>query len=785
MAWSGYSEKGQGSEERGPGTFTFAPPATPQAQGSNAVMAKAGYQTAQSVGGLTTYNDQGDKTAAALFGFAETMLKPVAQEMAARKFLEGVQRAASGEALTEIVNTQPWYSKIFGPSSAVEGARQYSLDAQAAKFDAAVQQAMPTLRNTSPDELPGIIQKMGKEFQTGDPMTDAQLGLRLTKVLPNLIQQHTREFYKAQQEHASRQQFDAMLQAAASLQVSVGGKTLANEDDIQLRQAQLLQTLVTPAGVDNDSQQLRIATLATTLAEQGQFHALATITAAGGLAGLSPEKRLAVEKQVNLFKRQHATQAREDYADQIDKLRFEAAYGRDGSALSGKDIEESVAGINAAYSKLTGNDSPVLNAAARSSLKMTAAQAIMTANKELLSAGRAARTEDDKVQLAKAALQLGNTGSAIAAGADKGHVDQAFMEQFNEAVAGDPGMQKPETVQAVARLVSLDAMGTHTVQGVKAVFSQLLNNTTDRITANFEKASELLDAFKSAHPTARGLTNPAIAKYFEPRQLNMLVAYQGYMATVPMGLEPKQLEAHKALAFQRAFSMPPDDGKPFTGELGTLFNRRVDSAVVGNGWTGSKTSEVYAGNESGLVNKGWFGNDPLVPYASELIRQSAQARYAALSGVADQQERMDLAIRGAMEDTEVYGKYAWPKSQGRTTLYDKLATSPWADGVAFSKVQLAQGLDELLQERVRSVTDDTPDNLYIVPRGEKGGDQQFTVFASSGGQMYITEFSGTEVAVKAKQARAKAPDKLRRAAERREVPQVAPSINLSPIGVLQ
>ena len=159
MAWNGYSEKGQGSEERGPSTFTFAPPATPQAQGSNAVMAKAGYQTVQSVGGLSTYNEQGDKTAAALFGFAETMLKPVAQEVAARKFLEGQQRAASGEALTQIVNEQPWYSKIFGPSSAVEGARQYSLDAQAAKFDAAVQNAMPSLRNTSPDELPAIIQK--------------------------------------------------------------------------------------------------------------------------------------------------------------------------------------------------------------------------------------------------------------------------------------------------------------------------------------------------------------------------------------------------------------------------------------------------------------------------------------------------------------------------------------------------------------------------------------------------------------------------------------------------
>ena len=783
--WSGYSEKGQGSEERGPGTFTFAPPGVPQQQGSAPIMAKMGYQTAQSVGGITEYKTAEDKTSAALFGFAETMLKPVAQELAAKKFLEGMQRAATGEALTEIVNERPWYSKIFGPSSAVEGARQYSLDAQAAKFDAAVQMALPSMRDKSPDELPAIIQKMSKEYETGDPVTDAQLGLRLTKVLPNLVQQHTREFYKAQQEHASRQHFDAMQQSATSLQVAMAGGDTVSADDVLMRQAQLLQTLVTPPGVDKDNQQLRIATLATTLAEQGQFHALSTIIKAGGLHELSPEKRLQVEKQVDALKRQHALTAREDYADQIDKLRFEAAYGRDGRALSGKEIEDDVAGINAAYSKLTGNDSPVLNAAARSTLKMTAAQAIMSANRELISGTKAARTAEEKAQKASEALQLGNTGAAIAGGHAKADVDQAFITQFNTVVEKDPGMQKPETVAAVAKLVSLDAIGEHTVQGVKAVFSQLMNNTTDHITANFGKASELLEAFKTAHPTARGLTNPAIAKYFEPKQLNMLVAYQSYMATVPMGLEPKQLEAHKALAFQRAFSTPPDEARPFSADLNKMFLSGVNSAVVGNGWTGSKTSAEYAGTTSGLANKGWFGNDQPVPYALDLIRQSAQVRYAALSGVGNQSERMAMAIRGAMEDTEVYGKYAWPKSQGRATLFDQLATSPWAEGTAFSKVQLAQGLDELLRERVRGVTTDTPDDLYIVPRGERAGDQQFTVFASVGGEMHITEFSGTEVAVKAKRAREKAPQEARKAAERREAPQVAPSINLNPIGVLQ
>ena len=188
-----------------------------------------------------------------MFGFAEKLLESAAKELAAKRFLEGVQRAASGEALTDIINSQPWYSRIFGPSSAVEGARQYSLDAQAAKFDAAVQARMPELRNTSPDELPGIIQEMSKEFQTGDAVTDAQLGLRFVKTLPNLIKQHTREYYKAQQEHASNQRFNAWQQLGTSLQATYLAGDMATEDDRLLRQAQLLQALQLPAGVDPES----------------------------------------------------------------------------------------------------------------------------------------------------------------------------------------------------------------------------------------------------------------------------------------------------------------------------------------------------------------------------------------------------------------------------------------------------------------------------------------------------------------------------------------------------
>lgn len=731
--WSGYSEKGQGSEERGPGTFTFAPPGVPQQQGSAPIMAKMGYQTAQSVGGLTTYNEQGDKTAAALFGFAETMLKPVAQELAARKFLEGVQRAASGEALTEIVNEQPWYSKIFGPSSAVEGARQYSLDAQAAKFDAAVQQAMPSLRNTSPDELPGIIQKMSKEFETGDPATDTQLGLRLTKVLPNLIQQHTREYYKAQQEHAANQRFDAWQQLATSLQATVTAGNMASEDDKLLRQANLLQALQLPEGVDADSWKQSLGTFTASLAEAGQFHALKTVQDSGVLGNLSPEKRLTLERQIRTFKKQAAQDAQESYSEQLVSIRAKATLGE---FKSGKEVLDAFRAVNEDYAKRTGNDEPVIPRSTQAGTAMTALQALLAYQREGAKAVKAAESEVESLQRAGALLQTGTYNQAVTAakaeGVKESVVAEAARMQF---------LAQPDVKSQAAWLIKSGIDGGY-VSSIKDDIQARLGMAQDAKDANFVQSYQLYRELIEQHPTQGG-ANKALLAYFGAQDIKRLQVFHDALGGQSLADAGDRAFALSQQAIVNpSYTFKKDELKDVRGQ--------IDTRIRGNDFM-PKNAVSLAGNEAG-----YFDAPKPMTGASMQIIEASLANHWDVAKSVNKADPFAAAFAAAEQSgLEVYGRYAWHNGRGRESLERKL-TYPQS-GLPLTKPMIATGLNIVVEQKMQAMYGGDADDVLVL-RGADGPDGQPTFILNTmkdGVWAPATQFSGNDIIMAAQSELAK------------------------------
>ena len=737
--WNGYSEKGQGSEERGPGTFTFAPPATPQAQGSNAVMAKAGYQTAQSVGGLTQYNEGGDKTAAAIFGFAETLLKPVAAELAERKFLEGVQRAASGEALTEIVNTQPWYSKIFGPSSAVEGARQYNLDAQAAKFDAAVQQAMPTLRNTSPDELPSIIQKMSKEFETGDPTTDAQLGLRLTKVLPNLIQAHTREYYKAQQEHAYNQRFDAAQQNATSLQI-VSQDPMASEDDKQLRQANFLQGFVLPAGVDPESHKQFIQTSLASLAEAGQFHALDVAMKSGVARELTPEKRLQLERQVLMFKKQHAADARDSYAKDFVKIYDRA---RNDPEYSAEDVMNDYDSLNAKYARLSGNDEPLVSHTTRASTAQSAlaaywqrirqAEAIQAkAAEELASQGRVAEAQAAMDDAILTAFKTNGYAGAKASPEFKDRdVDRLFLQQWN--AVDDKG-----NVDWKARAALLkhhgafkgDGVGDIVPSAVKVEMARIINSQGQSLDNNFIQAYGI---FRDLTANRSDLAGQAAARaVFGSKEFTVLDTFRRETQGKDM-TNPGVLAAAHAIARDPLYN----PSERFTEkEL-----PQVDAYLQRELWGKSaKAGESLSGQRKGTWWK--FGSTPdkITPSAQALFKSSMAGHYRMMvnRGV-PQEDALAASSQYALNDVEMLGGYGWSRQGRETDMLTSIKRS--YPGKYVDKGMLADAMNSLIADvHKRNSPGELADVQIVMAPDGPNGQQNLIVTARNDDGTYLMPF---------------------------------------------
>lgn len=736
MAWNGYSEKGQGSEERGPSTFTFAPPATPQAQGSTAVMAKAGYQTVQAVGGLTQYNEGGDKTAAAIFGFAETLLKPVAAEVAERKFLEGVQRASSGEALTEIVNTQPWYSKIFGPSSAVEGARQYSLDAQAAKFDAAVQQAIPTLRNTSPDELPGIIQKMSKEFETGDPTTDAQLGLRLTKVLPNLIQAHTREYYKAQQEHAYNQRFDAAQQNATSLQI-VSQDPRASDDDKQLRQASFLQGYILPNGVDPESHKQFIQTSLASLAEAGQFHALDVAMKAGVARALPPEKRLQLERSINQFKKQHAMDARDSYAKDFAQVYDRA---RNDPEYSAAKVMEDYDALNAKYASMSGNDQPLVAGTTRAATAQSALAAYWQRIRqgEALQAKIAAdREKQGKVAEAQAVMDdaiitafktNGYAGAKASPEFKDKDVDRLFLQQWNATDAeGNVDWKARSALLKHHGAFKGDGVGDVVPTAVKVELARMVNSQGQSLNNNF---IQVYGIFRDLTANRQDLAGQAAARAaFGSKEFTVLDTFR-------RETQGKDMTNSGILAAAYAVARDPlyNPTERFTEKETPVVDAYLQRELWGKS---AKAGESLSGQQKGTWWK--FGSTPdkITPSAQALFKSSMAGHYRMMvNRNVSAEDALASASQYALNDVEMLGGYGWSR-QGRET--DMLTSIKRAHPDKYvDKAMLADAMNSLIAEtHKRNSPGELADVQIVMAPDDKDGRQNLIVTARNDDGTYL------------------------------------------------
>jgi hypothetical protein len=115
------------------------------------------------------------------------LVKPHVEQVKKEAYARGMQRAAQNEAITEIVEEQPWYSKVFGPTSLVDGARAYTASATAATVVAKLVEEMPELRKLSATEFSQYTADKLLQANTGDATTDMLVMQQLTQKLPDIL----------------------------------------------------------------------------------------------------------------------------------------------------------------------------------------------------------------------------------------------------------------------------------------------------------------------------------------------------------------------------------------------------------------------------------------------------------------------------------------------------------------------------------------------------------------------------------------------------------------------
>lgn len=721
--WSGYSEKGTGSQERGPGTFTFTPPggapsaeAGPQGQ---AVQMQGGVRGQASPGNtaqaIRIPSSNEDRTLQALMKFGQDQIAPHLERAREEAFVRGVQKAASGQAMQEIVNEQPWYTKLFGDGPVVEGARMYSIQAKTEAWAAAHENNMGALKTQSPDAVPGYLMESMKQYLTGDDATDGMIKGNMVKAVPQLIKRHTKEYFKYQQEQASEQRVNAIVAAGQSVQLAhQADPGMYTPEDLDARKLSFLSTMTPTEGSDPDAYERDIKSVIQIYSESGDFHALRTMRDAGVIGHMKAEDRIQVEAGINRYGAYHAANAAVGYVERMAKIKMDAHEGR----ISAAEVGPLYDSINAEYSSKTGNDAPIINKQGYMSDMMASMKARVSAEEEanrVLAYNAAQRAKAIKEGTDEAAL-----GAQILHAAGQGDLPVLKAQGIKTVDIDNTVYQfyKQDPVKAMPAL-ALNAMGGYGNPYIKAEVQAVVSSGQgDNINDGFIKGYGLWKAMRNI-PNG-GLS--ATSEYFPELASRRYEAFE-------MALGSQPIEKFGELAYQRSMQTRLKPGYSFTKDESAAVEKLI--------------SKEYSSSFR-LVN-----GVGLTPEAARVAQAAIAAPYGSLKETGNPQtalkESLELAKASGLE---IVGSHAFVSGRDKPRLKSYIA----AKDPALTEGQIGEGLDDLVKEyTVKATGRSSADSYTLIRAGDRDGKAQFQLYlAADGVTQPPVSFSSDDIATQIK-----------------------------------
>ena len=647
-----------------------------------------------------------DRTFEFLATVGKQLIAPKVEEMRKSAFLTGMQRAASGEALVEIVNEQPWYSNIFGQTPLVEGARAFSVQAGVNKFIAEQDANMAQLRQMSPDQIPEVMMGAMNKLTTGDPATDTLMQGEIIKQMPDLIRRQTRENYKYLQEQAVEKRIGAWQGTSTSLQIaSQADPGLYLPDELDRRKGNFLSSLIPTEGADLDSWASSLIDFTKGAAEAGEFHSINTMREAGIFQYMKAKDRTVVEKALSTYEKQHAASSIGNYSSRLAKLQFDAANGN----LSAKEVEDEFDAIDSEYQRLSGNSQPLIPRSSRVSQEMSAMQAVVKAQKEQAKAILATQGEDSrKAELKRFLVGVGTTKDAVNEGHKSHDVDVAAREYY----------QSLDTAEKKVQFLVNDARGERPISFIKSDIDVMVNSaSTDNVTDAFKQAYGLWSGLRGAGP---GGDNASML-YFGAKGHQRMQAFHN-------ALGGRDVNEFGELAFQSSLSQRMDPGYNLNKEEAKSARAYIDTEVRGNKW--------YK-----------FGTDELTESAKRVITTSMSSTVGSLKNVTSADRLMGDAYSAARAaGLEQFGKHAWNVDAQRPRLQDYFVNATTKEKLPVTTREIGSAINGVVDERIKAITDKTPNDVIVLRAADSAGKANFIVHVvTDDGVMSPTTFSSDDL----------------------------------------
>lgn len=314
-----------------------------------------------------------DPTMATLFKMGSAILAPKIKEVQTQRFVAGMQKAAEGQAVTDILDEQPWYAKAFGSTDVVDGARAYTANQKASEVAASIEASMHDLRKLNGADFSRHITEQVKATKTGDDATDAMVFQQTMQRMPGQMVAQAKQHYVFKQERMLESQRGAMAASLVAIGVVAKKYSVAGDAFQPAMQNEITDKLdladgvnanigafIMPEGQDPKLHSKNVALALSSAASQGNLAGVYAIQDSGVFANMDEEHKPHVL---------HAIQQAEIKAQATmpADLQQRVAQARNlglNSGLSFEAIQAEHASVNAAYKSATGSRHDVIPVAA-------------------------------------------------------------------------------------------------------------------------------------------------------------------------------------------------------------------------------------------------------------------------------------------------------------------------------------------------------------------------------------------------------------------------------------
>lgn len=598
-----------------------------------------------------------------LMQLGRKILEPQIQKVQTEKFLEGAQRVAQGEALKDIVDEQPWFTQIFGPSSSTQGARAVAQMKGVDDYLTDVANDMPNLQKLSSKEFGQQITERMKGFLTGDSVADSAIQMKMVESTGALFKAHTKANYKWTQ--------DTMQQNVSMYMRSGAGKLHAlsqqlldgtmSQKDYDGLKAEFVGNLMPLDGQSSESYWNAIEEATIDALANENHHAANAIFDSGVFTNAPAETRKKMIDARHTYEaRTQETAGFEVYGPRIGQLKGMAAAGQ----LTGNQILAEVDKINADYQARYGIARPLFKRKEFESILSGNISSIYNRSeqdkRDLAREGRAdARAESkervkSEMELRKSQqlvglIQMGAGNMAALAGHTQGEIDNAIYTGA-QVIAQKGGNVGAYLVQ------QYNEGGEH----VNPLYKNQLQAGMRAARSEGHSGAAFETSFGMYKQLSKETGGKAAA-----------IAYLGDDAVRMMNYDRfTQNKLTPEMAYQLAFGDALDSSRKSS-------DKDIQKQLI-------KTVEKA---EPGMFGKLFGGSIPLTEQSKRILTDAVGQNFDKLvtNAAMDSDTAMQVALNVAKGELDVVGPYAYQKGIDRKPVYQLIGSDEKVAGKMFTE----------------------------------------------------------------------------------------------------